>query len=312
MSIPHAKVIINPIAGGHSISGQWPRISKQLQDIHLTFDHEFTEGPGHAIEIARQAAESGYQYLIAIGGDGTVNEVANGILCSNNAKQTILGIVSSGTACGFARSLNISRNYTSTCSLLTGKGRAVIDVGVVQCWRQGRPVERYFVNIADIGFGAAIVDAWKALPELPGRKISYTLRTIEGLRRLLTYRNKRIRLGLGNKVEIISSCAVMVANGQYLAEKIRIAPHARLDDGLLDVVVVGDVDKVELLKIWPALSSSGHITHPKIREEKTTTITVECDEQLLVEVDGDILGEGPASFSILPSALSVVVKHTSL
>jgi len=307
MSVPHAKVIVNPIAGGYLVSREWPRISRQLRDISLTFDHVFTEGPGHAIEIAKQAADSGYHYLIAVGGDGTVNEVVNGILYSANSERVTLGIVSSGTACGLARSLNISQDYVSACSLLAGQRRAIIDVGVAQCWSQDRLVQRFFVNVADVGFGAAIVDAWKNLPKRFGHRINYTLRTVEGLRRLLTYRNKGVRLSVENEVEVISSCAVIVANGHYLAENIQIAPHARLDDGLLDVVIVGDVNKSELLKIWPALYSGNHITHPKIKQRKTRAITVESYEQLLVEVDGDVLGESPASFWILPSALTVVV-----
>ena len=305
--MPHAKVIVNPIAGGYLVSREWPRISKQLRDISLTFDHVFTEGPGHGIEIAKQAADSGYHYLIAVGGDGTVNEVVNGILYSANSERVTLGIVSSGTACGLARSLNISQDYISACSLLTGQRRAIIDVGVAQCWSEGRLVQRFFINIADVGFGAAIVDAWKNLPKRFGHKINYTLRTVEGLRRLLTYRNKGVRLSVENEVEVISSCAVIVANGHYLAENIKIAPHARLDDGLLDVVIVGDVGKSELLKIWPTLYSGNHITHPKIKQRKTRAISVESDEQLLVEVDGDVLGESPASFWILPSALTVVI-----
>ena len=158
-----------------------------------------------------------------------------------------------------------------------------------------------------MGFGAAIVNAWKTIPQQFGHRINHTLRTAEALRHLLTYRNKKVRLSVENEVEVISSCAVIIANGHSLTKGIQIAPHAKLDDGLLDVVIVGDVGKSELLKIWPALYSGNHITHPKIKEKKARAITVESDEQLLVETDGDILGESPASFWILPSALTVVV-----
>ena len=98
-----------------------------------------------------------------------------------------------------------------------------------------------------------------------------------------------------------------MANGRYLADGMQIAPHASLDDGLLDVVIIGDVTKSELLKIRPTLYNGSHIRHAKIREKKTTTVTIESDEQLLVEADGELLGEGPASFWVIPSALTVVV-----
>ncbi len=307
MPVPHAKVIVNPVAGGRSVRGEWPRIREQLHDVGLSFDHEFTKGVGHGTEIARRATDTGYGYIIVVGGDGTVNEVVNGILCSTHSGNTTLGIISAGTGCSFARSLNVPHDYINACSLLAGTGRASIDVGVIRCWSQGRPLQRFFVNAANVGLGAAIVDAWKHLPTRLGRRIHHTLRTAEGLRSLSTYRNKWLKLSMGNKVETICACAVVVANGQYFANGMQIAPHAKLDDGLLDVVTVGDVGKSELLKIWPTLYRGSHIRHPKIREQKTTAVTIESDEQLLIEADGDILGESPVSFWVIPSALTIVV-----
>ena len=307
MPVSHAKVIVNPVAGGRSVRREWPRIREQLHDVGLSFDHEFTRGVGHGIEIAREATDTGYDYLIVVGGDGTVNEVVNGILHSAHSGNITLGIISVGTGSNFARSLNISHDYISACSLLAGTGRASVDVGVIQCWSQRRPPQRFFVNVANVGFAAAIVDAWKRLPTHFGRKINHTLRIAEGLRSLSTYRNKWIKLSIGNRVETICACAVVVANGQYFANGMQIAPQARLDDGLLDVVTVGDVGKFELLKIWPTLYRGSHIRHPKIREQKTAAVTIESDEQLLIEADGDILGESPASFRVLPSALTIVV-----
>ncbi len=307
MSKQYAKVVVNPVAGGCSVGRDWPGIRRRLNDVGLSFDYEFTKGTGHAIEIARQATDSGYRCLVVVGGDGTVNEVANGILRSTHSGNIILGIVSSGTAGSFARSLGIAQDKVGACSLLTGQGRALIDVGVVQCWSQGRPLERFFVNVADVGFGSAVTDAWKRLPNRFGRSINHILRTVEGLRCLMTHRNKLMKLHIGDEVEAILGCDVVVANGQYFGDGMQVAPHAKLDDGLLDVVIVGDVGRFELLKIWPTLYSGGHIGHPKIRERKTTTVTIESDEPLLVEADGDILGESPASFRVIPSALTVVV-----
>jgi len=307
MSAPYAKVIVNPMAGGGSVRGQWPRIRRQLHDIGLSFDHEFTSGPGHALEIARRAIDSGHRYLIAVGGDGTVNEVANGILSSTHSRSIILGIVGCGTASSFARSMGISKDYASACSRLTGQGKALVDVGVVQCWSQGRSRERFFINVADAGFGAEVVDAWKHLPNRSSRRVNYALRTVAGLTCVLTHRNKLIKIHAGNMAEAICGCAVIVANGRYFAENMLIAPHARVDDGLLDIVVVGDVSKSELLKIWPTLYDGSHVRHLKIRETKATALTIESDEPLLIEADGDIIGETPASFRVIPSVLAVVV-----
>ncbi len=307
MSVPYAKVIVNPAAGGYSIRRKWPRIRRQLRDIGLSFDYAYTEGVGHAIELARTAADSGCRYLIAVGGDGTVNEVANGILCSTGSGSTILGIVSAGTACSFARSVGIPQGYIDACSLLTGQGRLLIDVGVVEYTREGQYVRRFFVNEADVGFGAAVIEALQDLPKHLGPNINYIHRVFRGLRSLFNYRNKHVTLHVGNEVESICICTVVVANGCYLGGGMYIAPQAKLDDGLLDMVIAGDTGRLEMLKIWPMLYRGSHITHPKIRVKKVTRVTIQPSGPVLVEADGELLGECPASFWVVPSALTVVV-----
>ncbi len=123
MSVQHAIAIVNPAAGGHSTNREWPLISKRLIDNGLLFDEVYTEGKGHAIELAMKAANSDYRYIIAVGGDGTINEVVNGILNSTASHNTILGIVSTGTTCSFARSLGIPQDPVSICNLLTSQNR---------------------------------------------------------------------------------------------------------------------------------------------------------------------------------------------
>jgi YegS/Rv2252/BmrU family lipid kinase len=307
MSVPYAKVIVNPAAGGYSIHREWPRISRQLRDIGLSFDYEYTEGVGHAIELARAAVDDGYRYLIAVGGDGTVNEVVNGILRSTSSGSTILGIVSAGTACSFARSAGIPQDYSRACSLLTGQGRLLIDVGVVEYKSEGQSLQRFFVNDAGMGFGAAAVEVSKRLPKHFGPTIKYYAYVVRGLRSLFSYRNKHIALCTENKIEAMCAFAVVVVNGRYIGGGMYIAPHAELDDGLLDVVIVGDAGKFELLKIWPTLYSGSHITHPKTRVERVTSVTIQSSERVLVEADGELLGECPASSWVLPSALTIVV-----
>ena len=303
----YAKVIVNPVAGSHSVGREWSRISKQLRKAGLSFDYEFTERAGHAIEIARRSTDSGYNCLIAVGGDGTVNEVVNGILQSNKSGNTVLGIVAAGTAHAFALSLGIAEDYVNACSLLAGQGRALIDVGVVQCRCQGQLIERFFVNEASVGFPAEIVDAGTSLPGHFGHRINLGLRAIAGYGHLAIHQNKVVRLRVGNEVEPVCICTIVVANGRYFADGMLIAPHASLDDGLLDIVIIGDVTKSELLKMRPALYDGNHIGLSKVREKKIATIAVESDEQLFVETDGEIIGESPASFWVIPSALTVVV-----
>ena len=298
------KVIVNPVAGAYSTRRKWPIISKLLKGIGLTFDFQYTEGIGHAIELARAAASDGYRFLVAVGGDGTVNEVANGILHSTGAARTALGIISTGTGSDFIRSVGIARDFHSACSALTSSRRLAIDVGVVEYQSQGKTLQRFFVNAAGVGFDAAVVKETERLPKYFGGTVPY----IAGLlRTLFIYKNKPVVVRVGDEVENHRVLNVAVANGGYLGGGMHIAPQAELGDSLLDMVMVGDMGKFELIKELPTVYKGTHINHPKVRMKKATHIAIESPETVLVYADGELLGECPASFWIKPAALSIVV-----
>jgi len=302
--VPEAKVIINPVAGASSTRRKWPRINQLLRHIGLSFDHEHTEGVGHAMEIAREAVSSGYRCVVAVGGDGTVNEVANGILHSTGAGSTALGVVSTGTGSDFARSVGIPRHYIGACTSLTSSRRLLIDVGVVEYQQKGQSLRRFFVNAAGVGFDAAAVEATERFPKYFGGTIPY----LAGLlRTLLRYRNKSVVLRVDDRVESKRVLSVVVANGNFLGGGMRVAPEASLNDSLLDAVVIGDIAKFDLLKSLPMVYKGTHGAHPKVSMEKAASITVESSERVLVHADGELLGEGPASFWLMPAALSIVV-----
>ena len=304
MLIPHAKVIVNPVAGAYSTRRKWPRISRLLKHVGLSFDYQYTEGAGHAIELARAATGDGYRYVVAVGGDGTVNEVANGIIHAQGASNTALGVISTGTGSDFARSVGIPRHYITACSSLTGSRRSLIDVGVVEYRSKGQSLRRFFVNAAGIGFDAAAVETTERLPKYFGGTVPY----LAGLlRTLVGYQNKSVVLRIGDKVEAARILSVVVANGSYFGGGMHVAPEASLNDNLLDVVVIGDVGKFDLLKSLPMVYKGTHGTHPKVTMEKAAKISVESSERVLVHADGELLGEGPASFWLLPAALSIVV-----
>ncbi|MBA7658483.1 Diacylglycerol kinase [subsurface metagenome] len=304
MSVPYAKVIVNPVAGAYSTRRKWSLINQRLRDAGLLFDYQYTEGVGHAIELAQAATSDGYQFLVAVGGDGTVNEVANGILSSTNAERATLGVVSTGTGSDFVRSLGVPRDYASACSSLTSWRRLLIDVGVVEYRRAGKSERRFFINAAGVGFDAEVVKTTERLPKYFGGTIPY----LGGLlRSLFGYKNKSVALRVGDRLETKRILSIVVANGCYFGGGMRVTPQAEFDDSLLDVMIVGDIGKLELLKTLPRVYKGTHITHPKVSMEKTTDITIESSERVLVHADGELLGETPASFWLMPSALSIVV-----
>jgi diacylglycerol kinase (ATP) len=305
MSRQFAKVIVNPAAGANSTYRKWPAIQSCMKNSGLSFDYEFTEGKGHGIELARAAAGDGYRYLVSVGGDGTVHEVANGILQSPNARKTLMGIVSTGTGSDLARTLGVSLDYTSSCSALTGPRRLDIDMGYVEYRLKGQPCTRYFINSAGIGFDATVVAATEQLPKFFGGTIPY----LTGLvRSFLFYRNKNVTFRIGEKpVEKARVLSIVVANGRFFGGGMQIAPEARVDDGLFDIVVVGNFGKIELLRIFPRVYKGTHLTYPKIRLEKDTRIDIESSQNFLLHADGELLGEGPVSFKIIPRSLCLVV-----
>ena len=295
-AVPHAKVIINPAAGANKTYKKWPQLNQLLSSIGLSFDHQYTEGAGHAIELAHEAASDGYRYLVAVGGDGTINEVANGILNSSNTKEVSLGVVSTGTGSDFARSTGIPIDSVNACSALTSTKRMMIDTGIVEYHKNGEKTQRYFVNAAGIGFDAAAVESTEKIPKYFGGTIPY----LAGLlRTLIGYRNKSVVMNIDDTIKSTKILSVIVANGNYLGGGMHVAPDAVMDDSLLDVVVIGDVGKLDLLKSLPMIYKGTHGKHPKVSIEKAAEVTIGTSERVLVHADGELLGEGPASFRLV-------------
>ena len=300
----HAKVIINPAAGANSTHRKWPSIQSLLKSLGLAFEFQFTEGRGHAIELAREAAGKGYTCLVAVGGDGTVHEVTNGIMQTGIAKEASMGIICTGTGSDLARTLGISHDVAKACSSLANGHRRVIDLGLVKYVLKGKTEQRYFVNGAGIGFDATVVAATEQMPKFLG-DFSYLFGL---LRTFLTYRNKPVTFRIGDKPEETAKMlSLVVANGEYFGGGMHIAPQAKTDDQNFDIVALGNFGKIELIRNLSRVYKGTHLTHPKVRLEKDTSITVRSKHKLLVQADGELLGEGPATFSMLPSALCLMI-----
>jgi diacylglycerol kinase (ATP) len=299
-----AKVIVNPAAGANSTRRKWPDIRSLLKAAGIKFDFQFTEARGHGIDLARAAANDGYHFLVAVGGDGTIHEVANGIMDSHQAAGTALGIISTGTGSDLSRSTGLSADYTRACSALSSPRRLTIDVGQVEYQVKGQSKQRFFLNSAGIGFDAEVVAATERLPKYFGGTIPY----LTGLfRSFIGYHNKKVTFDVGAGTEQARVLSIVVANGRYFGGGMHIAPEAKLDDKLLDIVVIGNFGKIELLRNLSRVYKGTHLNHPKVRLEKSTAIEIRSDERFLLHADGELLGEGPAFFRLLPAALTLMV-----
>jgi diacylglycerol kinase (ATP) len=300
----YARVIVNPSAGAGRTARRWPRIMGQLKSLGIPFDHDLSQACGHAVELAASAAGKGYRLVIAVGGDGTINEIVNGINQAGSLKEITLGIIHTGSGSDFIRSIGVPRDYKEACSRLVSPKRLRVDLGVAEFMVNQQATKRLFVNFAGLGFDAEVVKAttqgFKALGSTP----SYLLGVLNAL---LLYWNKDIFLMLDGEPEERRVCTVIMSNGRYGAGGMFLAPDADPSDGLLDVLTVGDLNKADLLWSLPRIYKGTHLTHPKVTMRRAREIKIRSREPMLVQADGELIGAAPARFSILPGALSIVV-----
>jgi diacylglycerol kinase family enzyme len=181
-----------------------------------------------------------------------------------------------------------------------------IDVAAIEYINQKRKKKRYFINHADIGFGAEATRRWSRISQKTGRAMAFILRFGVAVTSLLDHRNIPLEVGIDGEDLKVYSNEIIVVNGRYFANKMLIAPLARLDDGLLDIVILNNVTKLELLSMVPKTYSGNHIKHPKVHTFSAKNIEIRSSERFYVEADGELIGEGPISISVVPKALSVV------
>ena len=298
----YARIIVNPTAGAGKTRKKWPQIMSLLKSIGLRFEHDLTEAPGHAIELAKSAVEKGYEMVVSVGGDGTINEVVNGLYDSGNIKDAMLGIISTGTGGDYVRTFGMSRSYEEACQCLVSPGKHAVDIGVVEYANNGESVKRLFVNFAGLGFDAEITrrtrQNFKALGSMP----SYLMGL---LTTLLCYRNKEISIIIDGEVVERRVCTVLMNNGKYGGGGMLTAPDADVADGFLDVLTIGDLSKSDLLWSLPRIYKGTHLTHPKVTMKRAREVEIRSVWPIPLQADGELLGEVPARFSILPSALNI-------
>ena len=303
--LSYARLIVNPAAGAGRTAKRWPRIKQYLKSIGLKFEQDLTEAPGHAIELAKTAVSKGYKLIVSVGGDGTINEVVNGIYNTGNLKDVTLGIIATGTGGDYVRTLGIPRNYLQSCEHLANSHKVTVDVGMVEHTVDGQKKRRLFTNFAGLGFDAEVVKAttkkYKSLGSVP----SYLMGL---LTTLVCYHNREITLKIdGKEEEHRKICTIIMSNGKYGGGSMFIAPQADIKDGLFDIVIIGDVSKPDLIASLPRIYKGTHLTHPKVTLKHAKEIDIQSKVSIALQADGELLGEAPARFSIIPSALTILV-----
>jgi diacylglycerol kinase (ATP) len=301
------QVIVNPESNRGRTRKRWGEIRDGLKGFIREFKFEFTEKPLHATEITRQAIKDGTELVIGVGGDGTMNEIANGFFEDRQIinPETTLGVVPSGTGCDLTKSLNIPAGLKDALKVISEAPSVLMDVGKVRFRSNaGREEERFFLNVADFGLGGEVVR--RVNEQRLQRKASSYVRCL--VTTMVQYRNKRVGIRVdGESLPEGEYLIGAVANGKIFGKGMKVAPGARLDDGLFDSVLVKGFKFIEFCRHGWKLMNGSHLSHPKVTLIRGRKVEAwpEGNEDVLLELDGEQLGRLPAIFEIVPRNLLI-------
>jgi diacylglycerol kinase (ATP) len=294
---PHALIVVNPAAGGGRTGRAWQRLEGPLRASGLDFTVRATTGPGSATTLARTAADEGWPLVVAVGGDGTLNEVVNGLVDGDGRARAGLGAILTGRGRDAGRNLGLAANPATAARRLLDGEDVSIDLGRVS-WPDTGAV-RWFVNSAGVGFDAEV--ARRAAAGGGSGTLPYLTSILGALRH---YRpvDGVIRDADGQTWAGALTMAV-VANGPYYGGGMRIAPAADPLDGALDLVTLGAVGRLELLRWLPRVYRGTHVANPKVSVRRVTEVRIATTPPAPVQVDGEVAGTTPVDVTIRPKAL---------
>jgi diacylglycerol kinase (ATP) len=303
-AIAKIHFIVNPHSAGGLTGRVWPQIQSAAEQTLGSISASLTERPWQAVELTRAALKSGAELVVSLGGDGTNNEVVNGFFEDRRPinPQANFGVVCSGTGSDFIRTANIPRAYAGALKVLAECKAKPTDVGRMTLRdHQGRDVERYFINIASFGIGGHTDKMVNRTTKIFGGKVSFI---VGALRATLSYKNQPVQVSVDDGPPLARTVFnVAVANGRFFGAGMQTAPHAILDDGLFDVVIVGDLTFLEQLKLGRLIYSGAHLAMPKVESLRGKKVVATSDQTVLLDVDGEQPGLLPATFEIMPGAI---------
>ncbi|MGD0756104.1 MAG: diacylglycerol kinase family protein [Bacteroidales bacterium] len=299
-------VIVNPNAGNGKGKRDWEKISVLLKNKALPFAVKFTEKKGHAIRFAIEGIRSGYRKIITVGGDGTLNEVVNGVFLSKvcSTADISLALIPVGTGNDWGRMFGIPLDYEKAISIICENKLMLHDAGLVSFYEGSEKKERYFINIAGLGFESVVVKRTNYQKDRGhGGKLIYFYNLLMSL---ISYKNTKAEIIIDGEKIRANVFSLNVGNGRYCGGGMRQTPRALPDDGLLDVTIINGMGKLEIIRNLKILYDGTILRHPKIDGYKCKNIKVTSESEMYAEADGESLGQTPAEFSIIPESLNIV------
>ena len=311
---PRTVVVVNPKSQGGRLGKQWPELAETLRRA-FAFEDVATTAPGDATRLAREALRGGAERVVAVGGDGTINEVVNGFFDERGepiARDAAFALIPFGTGGDFRRTMGIPLDAARAAAVIAADRRARIDVGRLTYTRDGAADHgalRMFANITSFGV-SGVVDR---LVNESGKRLGRLSFALATLRATWSYTNQRVEMifddDAASRVDATIN-TVAVANGRYFGGAMMVAPDAQVDDGLFDVIALGDFGFGDLVKSGRRIYKGTHLAMDKVTARRARTVDARpLDASAVVEldVDGECLGRLPARFELLPGALSMIV-----
>lgn len=301
--------VVNPHSWGDKTGSVWPDMEARLEHAIGPVESVFTDAPMSATRLTGNALRSGKEQIIAVGGDGTVNEVVNGFFENGRPinPEAILAVLTSGTGGDFRRTIGLPLALDEQIERLASSEIRSIDLGKVTFIdADGKEAVRYFDNVASFGLSGATDRAVNSLTwaKKLGGKLAFQWGMIKGL---FGYRNQRVRIQIDDAYDqVVNVTVAAICNGQYFGGGMRIAPKAKPDDGMFDVIILNDVGVLSLLKELGSVYRGEHLANIHVmalRGRKITATPVDDDAEVLLDIDGEAPGRLPATFEILPNAV---------
>jgi len=299
-------VIVNPASANGATLKRWPEIAAAFNSTGLSFVHSFTERPGHATELTRNYLREGYELVISVGGDGTVNEVINGFFDLHKPVKSdaSFGYISTGTGGDLGRTIGTPKDLREAVLRIIESPLRRIDAGKVTfANNRGDEEVRYFINVAGLGLDGETVDRVNRTSKFFGGFVSFLWGTIVSI---VLYRNKKMKISVDGKVICDDSVTtIVIGNGCYFGGGMFALPHAALDDGYFDIIILHDLSKFDLLISLPRIYRGTHLSHPSLTGLRGRVINVESSEKVLLNLDGEQPGRAPARIELLPGAVTL-------
>ena len=303
-----ALFVVNPAAGHRRGHARWEEVRELAAGLWPGLEVAVTKHPGHGRELARAAVLAGTELVVAVGGDGTLGEVVDGYLAvpETARRSAMVATFPAGSGCDFARHMGVPREPEAWAAAMAAGKRTRLDAALATFrTRAGAPRARHFLNVAALGLAGDVAAGVEKRGKPLGGTLTYLL---EGLRAIAGARPKRMRLVVDGREEAPAEYQlVAAANTSTVGGGMKVAPGADARDGLLDVLTVGALSRMELLRLMPAIYRGGHLGAPGVVLRRARRLEIHCDETLPLNIDGDLDGEAPAVFEIQPKAIAFLL-----